>query len=553
MYENEIYSGAGAGSNTSGADSTENGTVNTSGSQMNHSNDDSHTIHNSDSYGISESNVNTMAGGDSNGSGNAEQGQFSGSGEASQTGSDGSQPYGTGYPNGSQGDARDGYYGNGQHQYSTYQTEAGPDPSGGKKPKAHKVKNQGSGYFRKIMMNVSFGLIFGLFAGAGFYAVNLATGTGDNNQGSTVTNQSQSGTDVTNTSSEESQSGIKLTDTSNVRVVSSDVSDVVNEVMPAMVSIINNFTEQGTIFGQNYSQEAAASGTGIIIGESETELLIVSNYHVVADATKLDVSFIDGTTAEATIKGADADMDLAVIAIPVESLSEETKNSIAIATLGDSDALNMGEPVIAIGNALGYGQSVTNGIVSALDRQITLEDGSTGLFIQTNAAINPGNSGGALLNVNGEVIGINSNKIGGSVVEGMGYAIPISAAKPIIADLMLKETRTKVEEGQSGYLGISLQPITEQLITLYKIPQGIFVTDVADGSPAQAAGMLNGDIITKFEGEKITAYEDLQEILQYYGAGTEVTITVMRPQNGAYESIDLTVTLGSKPSTEISR
>ena len=240
-------------------------------------------------------------------------------------------------------------------------------------------------------------------------------------------------------------------------------------------------------------------------------------------------------------------MDLAVIAIDLESLTAETKAAISIATLGDSDELRLGEPVIAIGNSLGYGQSVTGGYVSAIDRELNFSEGAQGTFIQTDAAINPGNSGGALLNIKGEVIGINSNKIGGNAIEGMGYAIPISAAKPIIGDLMLKETRFKVEDGQVGYLGVSLQTITDEFAYMYDFPKGIFIRNVMEGSPAKEAGILNGDMITKFDGDRITSYEDLQEVLQYYGPGSTVTVTVMRVINGEYEEIQCEVTLGSKP------
>lgn len=417
--------------------------------------------------------------------------------------------------------------------------------AGFKEAKKAKKPQKKMGYFHKAVMSVSLGLCFGLFAGLGIYAVQQV---GDilNPEEKQIAVGKNTGSNVN--AIEETQSGIKLTDTNSIRVVSSDVSDVVEEVMPAMVSIINNYTATGTtFFGQTYQQEAAASGSGIIIAESDTELLIATNYHVVAEATSLDVTFVDNTQAKAQIKGTDSEMDLAVIAIPLESLSEETKAAIAVATMGDSDSLELGEPVIAIGNALGYGQSVTNGIVSALNREVTLEDGSVGTFIQTNAAINPGNSGGALLSVSGEVIGINSNKIGGSAVEGMGYAIPISAAKPIIAELMLRQTRTKVEAGEIGYMGIYPQTITSQFAQLYNMPQGIYVKGVEEGSAAQEAGMLSGDIIIKFDGESLSSHEDLNNILQYYAAGSTATITVKRPMNGEYKEIDLTITLGSRP------
>lgn len=415
--------------------------------------------------------------------------------------------------------------------YDTSQTEAGK--------KEQKHSRQG-GFFKKALLSISMGLFFGLFAGIGFYAVQQGMGA------ARETNSGAAETATTETSQQDDKPGIQLTNTNNVTVVSSDVSDVVANVMPAMVSIINNYTETGSFFGQTYTQEQAASGSGIIVAESDKELLIVSNHHVVADATKLEVTFIDGSVAEAKIKGMDADMDLAVIAVPLNSLNEDTKNAIAVATLGDSDNLDLGEPVIAIGNALGYGQSVTNGIVSALNREITLEDGSKGTFIQTNAAINPGNSGGALLNIKGEVIGINSNKIGGSTIEGMGYAIPISSASPIIADLMERQTREKVKDGESGYLGISLQEVTGQISQMYNMPKGIFVLDVEKDSGADKAGIIKGDIIIKFDGERITSYNELKNILQYYAAGDTAKITIMRSESGEYVQHDYEITLGSR-------
>lgn len=436
--------------------------------------------------------------------------------------------------------------------YSTYQTtgtttfeemksEEVPHQDGGKKDKEPKK----GGVMRKFLLSISLGLFFGLFAGIGFYAVQETTGMMNKQESTEAVSQANS-TNVVN----ETESGIKLTNAGTVSVIESDISYMVEEVMPAMVSIVNNYVEESyTFFGQSYSEEQSASGSGIIVAESDEELLIATNYHVVADATTLEVSFIDGAVAEAHIKGTDSDMDLAVIAISLDSLTEETKNAISVATLGDSDDLKLGEPVVAIGNALGYGQSVTNGIVSALNREITLEDGSTGSFIQTNAAINPGNSGGALLNMRGEVIGINSNKIGGSAIEGMGYAIPITSASPIIADLMERQTRNKVAEGESGYLGITLQVVDAQISQMYNMPQGIYVIDLERGSAADNAGILKGDIITKFDGEKITSYDDLQDILQYYAAGTDVTVTVKRQEAGEYVEYDLALTLGKRPAS----
>ena len=423
--------------------------------------------------------------------------------------------------------------------YTTYQMggTAGNNSTEPKKSKKH------GGYFRKAMVSVSLGLFFGLFAGIGFYAVQQGTG------------MMKTGTDIAVVDEIVSQAATESTQSStqpatSVTYVESDVSNVVEKVMPAMVSIVNNFTETANVFGQQYTQEEAASGSGIIVGKTDEELLIVSNNHVVESADTLTVTFIDGSEAQAQIKGLDSDMDLAVIAVSLNDLSDDTKNAITVATLGSSDELKLGEPVIAIGNALGYGQSVTNGIVSALNREITLENGSTGTFIQTNAAINPGNSGGALLNMNGEVIGINSNKIGGTTVEGMGYAIPITSASPIIADLMERQTRTKVAEDEVGYIGISLQEVTSQISQMYNMPEGIYVVSVEEGSAAANAGIMKGDIITKFDGSSINSYSDLQKILQYYAAGDSVTVTVQRPQNGEYVSIELNLTLGSRPASQ---
>lgn len=420
--------------------------------------------------------------------------------------------------------------------YTTYQMGG----STGNNTEPKKTKKHG-GYFRKAMVSVSLGLFFGLFAGIGFYAVQQGTGMLKTGTDTAVVDEVTS-----EAATESSQSTPQLA--TNVTYVESDVSDVVEKVMPAMVSIVNNFTETANVFGQQYTQEEAASGSGIIVGKTDDELLIVSNNHVVESADTLNVTFIDGSEAQAQVKGLDSDMDLAVIAVSLNDLSDDTKNAITVATLGSSDDLKLGEPVIAIGNALGYGQSVTNGIVSALNREITLENGATGTFIQTNAAINPGNSGGALLNMNGEVIGINSNKIGGTTVEGMGYAIPITSASPIIADLMERQTRTKVAEDEVGYIGISLQEVTSQISQMYNMPEGIYVVSVEEGSAAANAGIMKGDIITKFDGSSISSYSDLQKTLQYYAAGDSATITVQRPQNGEYVSIELNLTLGSRPA-----
>ena len=339
-----------------------------------------------------------------------------------------------------------------------------------------------------------------------------------------------------------STSGIESTQT--VTAVVTDVTNVVEAVMPSVVSITNTSVVTQSFWGQQFQSENQSSGSGIIVGENDSELLVVTNNHVIADSTELKVQFIDGSVADAKVKGTDANMDLAVIAIALESLSQETASNISIAVLGDSESLKVGEPAIAIGNALGYGQSVTTGVISALNRQIAMsEDGSTsGTLIQTDAAINPGNSGGALLNVRGEVVGINSNKIGGSTIEGMGYAIPISNAKPIIEELMNRETKDKVDVAKKGYLGISGLNVTQDVASMYGMPVGVYIAQVYNGGAANA-GMQKGDIITAFDGSSVATMEDLQGYLEYYEAGETVVVTIQRPEGGEYVEHKLLVTL----------
>ena len=345
-----------------------------------------------------------------------------------------------------------------------------------------------------------------------------------------------------------SESGIESTQT--VTAVVTDVTNVVEEVMPSVVSITNTSVITQSFWGQQFQSENQSSGSGIIVGENDTELLIVTNNHVISDSTELKVQFIDGSIADAKVKGTDANMDLAVIAVALESLDSATISNISIAVLGDSESLKVGEPAIAIGNALGYGQSVTTGVISALNRQIAMsEDGSTtGTLIQTDAAINPGNSGGALLNVRGEVVGINSNKMGGSAVEGMGYAIPISNAKPIIEELMNRETKDKVAEAKKGYLGISGLNVTSDVSTMYGMPEGVYVAQVYSGG-AYEAGMMKGDIITAFDGSSVRTMEDLQGYLEYYEIGEQVMVTIQRPNAGGYIEQQLLVTLGAQSQT----
>ena len=325
------------------------------------------------------------------------------------------------------------------------------------------------------------------------------------------------------------------------------VADVAEQVMPAIVSVYNKYTEESQFFGRTYTQEGESAGSGIIIEETADELLIVTNNHVVEGADSLSVQFIDETNCEASLKGTDASSDLAVIAVSLDSLTEGTKSNIAIAELGDSDSLRIGEHAIAIGNALGYGQSLTVGYISALNREITSEDGITGTFIQTDAAINPGNSGGALLNSKGQVIGINSNKIGGSAVEGMGFAIPISKAIPIIDGLKTQESRTKVAEEEQGVLGIYGISVTSDVASAYGLQVGAYIEEIIEGTGAADSDLQQGDIITAINGQTITGMEDLQNQLAYYTAGEEVTLTVQHPmEGGEYEEREIKLTLAKK-------
>ena len=342
-----------------------------------------------------------------------------------------------------------------------------------------------------------------------------------------------------------------LVDVSDAAVANSGVAEVANNVMPAMVSITNTSVQEVMDWfrGGNFQYESKSLGTGVIMGENDEELLIVTNNHVVADSSELTVSFIDEESVEGVIKGTDAGDDLAVVAVRLEDIPAETMEQIRIANVADSEDVRVGEQVVAIGNALGYGQSVTTGIVSALGRTITVADESgyneyTDL-IQTDAAINQGNSGGALLNMKGEVIGINSVKAGASGVEGMGYAISTSKAIPIIRNLMNKKTRELVSEDQLPYLGIVGQDVTRDVAQLYGLPEGIYVTELSEGGPSDQAGIIPGMIITGFDGESIDSMSDLQELLPYYAGGETVSITVsVQNEDGEYEEQSFDVTLG---------
>lgn len=470
----------------------------------------------------------------------------------------------------------------GTNYYQTSSTNFQQSQMNHQQTKPVKQKKQSGGFGKKVLAGLCCGLVFGVFAGIGFQAVDAAHDgftraksafsaiVGNSSQDSALAEASGSGDaaedvllpDSSSDAAEASSGSIKqtldnLTPQTQTEAVVTDVTQVVKAVMPSVVSVSNTYVQRGTFFGQEYSSEAVSSGSGIIVGENDSELLIVTNYHVVESADTLSVQFDDEEQVQAQIKGTDADKDLAVLAVQLSDIKEDTLNQISIASLGSSDDLTVGEPVIAIGNALGYGQSVTTGVVSALNRPIavTSQEGQTGdsqinTFIQTDAAINPGNSGGALLNTKGEVIGINSNKIGGSTVEGMGYAIPISDAKPIIEELMQKETRLKVDEANKGVLGITGVNVEAQYSEVYGIPMGGYVSSVTDNSGAAAAGLVRGDIITAINGETVETMEELKEEMNYYQAGDVVTLTIMQGSPTGYQSKDVQVTLGKQLSNQ---
>lgn len=437
-------------------------------------------------------------------------------------------------------------------------------PSG---PSGHR-RNQNS-FQKKAGVTIALAVIFGLVAAVVFQAANFAADRFLNTGKSSVQIKTTDSVNLQETASDDSTADKVLSDSEN-----GTVAAVAQASMPSVVAITTvSVQEIPSFFGYSSHQyKSASTGSGIIVGDNDDELLIATNNHVVDGATTLSVCFIGDDVANAEtetvnagdngdlnvedavsakIKGTDADNDLAVVAVKKSDIPEDTLNQIKIAQIGSSDDLAVGQQVVAIGNALGYGQSVTSGWISALNRTISTDDGtnSTGL-IQTDAAINPGNSGGALLNMKGELIGINSAKYADSAVEGMGYAIPISKAKPILEELMNRETREKVDSSKKGYLGVSLANLTTEAIEMYNMPTGAFVRSVEDDSPAQEAGICKGDIIVKFDGQKVSDGDDLLDKLQYYKSGEKIEAVIARATNGEYEENTVELTLGTRPDNE---
>lgn len=413
-----------------------------------------------------------------------------------------------------------------------------------KKPHGKNNKNAAK-WAKKIGAVALSAVLFGGVAGGVFTGVTYATGatakaqatqTESDSSQQTTTTKLQTATASTSTASSTSSGSM-------------DVTSIVQSAMPSIVAITNksvqevqNYFSMFSRGGGTQEQEVESQGSGIIIGQNDSELLIATNNHVVEGADTLSVCFADDNACEATVKGTDSDNDLAVIAVKLSDISDDTMSKIKIAEIGDSNQLQVGEQVVAIGNALGYGQSVTTGIVSAVNRQLEDSNSENG-FIQTDAAINPGNSGGALLNMQGQVIGINSAKLASTEVEGMGYAIPVSTASPIFEDLTNRQTRTKVSSDQAAALGIKGQTVDSSIAEAYGIPQGVYVAEIEQGSAAEKAGITAGSVITKFDDTTIESMDDLKSCLEYYAAGETVDLVVKIADNGSYVEKTLTITL----------
>lgn len=396
---------------------------------------------------------------------------------------------------------------------------------------------------RKWVTVVAMALVFGLIAGGTMFGVNAA--------GNYLAGNDSSSDQVGQTQTTSSDSNSSSSDGSG----QGTVAEVAKNAMPSVVTISTmSVEEMRSFFGGTQQYEVQGAGTGVIVGENDTELLIATNNHVVEGATSLSVGFIDEESVEGEVKGTDVNNDIAVVAVKLSDIPEDTMNQIKIATVGDSDDLQLGDQVVAIGNALGYGQSVTSGYVSALDRDLTLTDqsgttiNSTGL-IQTDAAINEGNSGGALLNMKGELIGINEAKSSststGATVDNIGFAIPIDKAEDSLQQLMNLKTREKVDESQASYLGIRGSDVSAEASELYGIPTGVVISEVVENGPADQAGVKKGDILTELDGRSISSMAQLQDVLQYYAAGETVDLVVQRSDNGEYQAQTLSITLGS--------
>ena len=410
---------------------------------------------------------------------------------------------------------------------------------------------------RKFAGLVLSAMLFGTVAGGTMVGVNALSdqyrsevlGQASDNIGSSLLGENEANKEAQSNSVQQLNSSSK----NNGSEAGGSVSEIAKNAMPEVVSITNTIRYQQygySIFGQSGEQEAAASGSGVIIGKNDSELLIVTNNHVVEDSTALSVQFVDGKSYDAEIKGTDSDVDLAVIAIPLSSISQDTLNSISFAKYGDSDSISVGDQVVAIGNALGYGQSVTTGIISAKDRDISTKGGTESGLLQTDAAINPGNSGGALLNMNGELIGINVAKYSDTTVEGMGYSIPSKKVKEIVEGLSKRTTRAKVSQEEKGYIGIQGKTVDSSISEAYNMPEGIYIFKLLTGEGIDNSALQEKDIITKFDGQSVASLEELSGLLSRYKAGEKVEVTVQRLSGkGEYEEKTVSVALGKNSET----
>lgn len=438
------------------------------------------------------------------------------------------------------------------YEYYNYenQTTSGTGmPEADQRARAAQEKKHAKKEKRKKWMNcIAYGLVFGIVAGGAFLTINFV-----GNRVLLVNQEAVKEETSKVETAEEKTPAVPATTVSSTEAAGSSatVMDVAANAMPSIVAITNKSVQEvQMMFGMGTQEfESESQGSGIIVGQNDAELLIVTNNHVVEGAKTLTVSFIDNEAYEAAVKGTDSENDLAVIAVNRANIKDSTMEQIKVATLGGSDKLVIGEPVVAIGNALGYGQSVTSGIVSAVDREVGIENLSRKL-IQTDAAINPGNSGGALLNMKGEVIGINSAKLASSQVEGMGYAIPISSATPTIEELMNRKTRELAADNEASYIGISGLSVTAEVSKTYGIPEGIYISEIGDNTPAKEAGLLKGDVIKKFDGITVGSIAELQGQLKYYKAGETVDLLIARTDNGEYKETTIAVTLGDRNRSE---
>ncbi len=411
---------------------------------------------------------------------------------------------------------------------------------------------------RRAATVVASALVFGVVAGGSMVGVNVAAQKAGivQTQTAQVPESSAAVQESTAAAAETEKSEAKENTAAASNVSTRSVSEVVKEAMPSVVAITNmvKYQQNGySIFGNYSSQEyeAPASGSGVIIGKTDTELLIATNNHVVADSSSLSVTFCDEQTIDAQIKGTDASADLAVVSVKLTDIPSETMDAIKVISIGSSDDVEIGDQVVAIGNALGYGQSVTTGIISAKDRDIETSSGTESGLLQTDAAINPGNSGGALLNMKGELIGINVAKYASQDVEGMGYSIPSSKAQSILDSLSSLTTREEVPENERGYLGVQVKNIDKTTSQSFDMPQGVFIYKFTEGSSAENSGLQEKDIITKLDGQGVTDYDDLKTLLAKYRAGETVTVTVQRQDgSGQYQEVDVEVTLGSNPTAD---